>query len=48
MAYQQFKNDPDKTCEMNGGIAGRGNAESAAMAVVANAILNLDAVVTKN
>jgi len=48
MAYQQFKTDPNKTREMNGGIAGQGNAESAAMAVVANAILNLDAVVTKN
>jgi hypothetical protein len=48
MAFEQFKTDPDKTCEMLGGMSARTNAETAALAVVANAILNLDEVVTKN
>jgi len=48
MAFEQFKNDPGKTCEMLGGMSSRTNAETAALAVVANAILNLDEVVTKN
>ena len=47
-AYTQFKNDPDKTCEMIGGMNEHTNAETAALAVVANAMLNLDEVVTKN
>jgi hypothetical protein len=47
-AFSQFKNDPDKTCEMLGGMSIQTNAETAALAVVANAILNLDEVVTKN
>ncbi|HEY6978580.1 MAG TPA: hypothetical protein VH396_19915, partial [Chitinophagaceae bacterium] len=48
MAFEQFKTDPDKTCEMLGGMSARTNAETAALAVVANVILNLDEVVTKN
>jgi hypothetical protein len=47
-AFSQFKIDPDKTCEMVG-VKGRDtNAETAALIVVANAILNLDEVLTKN
>lgn len=48
MAYTQFKNNADKTCEMIGGMNEHTNAETAALIVVANAILNLDEVVTKN
>ena len=44
----QFKNDPDKACELMGGINTTVNPENAALTVVANAILNLDEVVTKN
>jgi mono/diheme cytochrome c family protein len=47
-AYNQFKDNPDKTCEVLGGINKDVNIETAALAVVANAILNLDEVVTKN
>jgi hypothetical protein len=47
-AFSQFKNDADKTREMMGGINKDAKAESAALTVVANAILNLDEVVTKN
>lgn len=48
-AYTQFKDDADKTCEMVGGMSEEHtNAETAALTVVANAILNLDAVVTKS
>ena len=46
--YAQFKNDADKTCEIIGGINEHTNPATAALAVVANAILNLDEVVTKN
>jgi len=48
VAYNQFKNDTDKTCEMVGGIGDHTNAETAALIVVANAMFNLDEVVTKN
>jgi hypothetical protein len=48
IAYRQFKTDADKTCEMIGGIGDHTNAETAALTVVANAIFNLDEVVTKN
>ncbi len=48
IAYQQFKRDKNKICEMNGGMNEHANAETAALMVVANAILNLDEVVTKN
>ncbi len=47
-ALSQFENDPEKTCEMMGGINSDNNPETAALTVVANAILNLDEVVTKN
>ena len=47
-AYNQFKNDADKTCEIVGGMSAHTNAETAALTVVANAIFNLDQVVTKN
>jgi hypothetical protein len=46
--YDQFKNNADNTCEMVGGINEHTNPETAALTVVANAILNLDEVVTKN
>jgi hypothetical protein len=46
--YDQFKNNADKTCEIIGGINEHTNPETAALIVVANAILNLDEVVTKN
>ena len=47
-AFNQFKKNPDKTCEIVGGINEHTNAETAALIIVANAILNLDEVVTKN
>jgi len=47
VAYNKFKNDPGKTCEMVGEMGTATNAETAALTVVANAILNLDEVVTK-
>jgi hypothetical protein len=47
-ALIEFKNDADKTCEMMGGMSEHTNPETAALTVVANAILNLDEVVTKN
>lgn len=46
-AYNKFKNDADKTCKMVGEMGMHTNAETAALIVVANAILNLDEVVTK-
>ena len=48
MAYNQFKKDAEKTCEIVGGMGKHTNAETAALIVVANALLNLDEVVTKN
>lgn len=47
-AFAQFKNDATKTCEMVGSMGSKTNAETAALIVVANAMLNLDEVVTKN
>jgi hypothetical protein len=47
-AYDQFKNNTEKTCEIVGGMGEHTNAETAALTVVANAIFNLDEVVTKN
>ena len=46
--YAQFKNNAVKTSEIMGGINEHANAETAALIIVANAILNLDEVVTKN
>jgi hypothetical protein len=47
-AYNKFKNDPVKTCEIIGEMNEHTDPNSAALVVVANAILNLDEVVTKN
>ena len=47
-ALDRFKKDPDKTCELIGGKNEHNKPETAALAVVANAMLNLDEVVTKN
>jgi hypothetical protein len=47
-AYTKMKNDKDKTGEIIGQMNGQGNPETAALVVVANAMLNLDEVVTKN
>ncbi len=47
-AYIQFKNNAEKTCEMVGGLNTHNNPETASLIVVANAMLNLDEVVTKN
>ncbi|CAN5815880.1 hypothetical protein BH10BAC2_BH10BAC2_26550 [soil metagenome] len=47
-ALAQFRNNKDKICEMTGGMNEHTNAETAALIVVANAMLNLDEVVTKN
>lgn len=47
-AYRQFENDPEKTCEIMGGPGRDNKPDLSALTVVANAILNLDEVVTKN
>jgi hypothetical protein len=48
-ALVQFRNDRDKTCEMIGEMhAKHTNAETAALVVVANAMLNMDELITKN
>lgn len=47
-ALQKFRNNKDKTCEMIGFINEHNNPETAALVVVANAMLNLDEVITKN
>ena len=47
-AFKQFKDDPDKTCQIVGGNSRDTKAETAALIVVANAILNLDEVLVKN
>jgi hypothetical protein len=46
-ALDKFKNDEVATCEMVGENDKRNVPETAALVVVANAILNLDEVVTK-
>jgi hypothetical protein len=48
IALQHFKDDTDKTCEMIGYLNEHNNAETAALVVVANAMLNLDEMITKN
>jgi hypothetical protein len=48
ISLSQFKNDPEKACEFMGGVNATVNPDTAALTVVANAILNLDEVVTKN
>jgi len=47
-ALAQFSHDADQTCNMMGGMHKHTNPETAALTVVANAILNLDEVITKN
>jgi mono/diheme cytochrome c family protein len=47
-AFEQFKGDKDKAKKMLGEAAKKVSTEAAALTVVANAILNLDEVVTKN
>jgi hypothetical protein len=47
-AFAKFKNNADKTCEMVGVMSNHTNAETAALIVVTNAILNLDEVIMKN
>jgi hypothetical protein len=47
-ALKEFETDKDKTAEMTGKDEEHNNPESAALIVVANAMLNLDEVVMKN
>jgi hypothetical protein len=47
-AYIRFNNDPEKTLEMVGMDKDRNDPSTAALVVVANAILNLDEVITRN
>ena len=47
-AYAIYKDNPGKARDMNGNQNNQTNAHTAALTVVANAILNLDEVVTKN
>jgi hypothetical protein len=47
-AFSQFNLDADKTRKMMGGTNVENKAETAALTVVANAMLNLDEVLTKN
>ncbi len=47
-SLKQFKKDKDKTCETIGVMDEHNNPETAALVVVANAMLNLDELITKN
>ncbi|MBC7827252.1 MAG: DUF1553 domain-containing protein [Chitinophagaceae bacterium] len=47
-ALTKFSKDKDKTCEMIGFISEHNNPETAALVVVANAMLNLDEMISKN
>jgi hypothetical protein len=47
-AYNQYKNDPEKTARLVGVKNNGAGTETAALIVVANAMLNLDEVLTKN
>ncbi|HMG66122.1 MAG TPA: DUF1553 domain-containing protein, partial [Chitinophagaceae bacterium] len=47
-ALQKYKKDKDKTCEMIGVDDNHNNPETAALVVVANTMLNLDELITKN
>ena len=47
-ALLKFKNNPRETCEINGGMNQHLSPETSALIVVANAMLNLDEVITKS
>jgi hypothetical protein len=47
-ALNKLKKDEEKTCELIGAPNEHNNPETAALTVIANALLNLDEVVTKN
>jgi len=47
-AYENLKKDKEKTCEMIGVMDGHNNPETAALVVVANAMMNMDELITKN
>lgn len=47
-AYTDLQKDKEKTCEVSGLMDKHNNPESAAMVVVAEAILNLDEFITRN
>ena len=47
-AFLKLKDDPEKTCEINGRKDEHNTPETAALVIVANAILNLDELITKN
>jgi hypothetical protein len=47
-SFQQYKIDAAATCEMTGLMDQHNTPQTAAMVVVANALLNLDEVITKN
>lgn len=47
-ALHQFNNNKNEICAITGGMSEHTNAATAALIVVANAMLNLDEVVTKN
>ncbi len=48
VAYAKFVKDRDATCEMVGSTGQHDNPETAAYVVVAEALLNLDEVITKS
>jgi hypothetical protein len=47
-SFSRMKMDKDKTCEIIGEMNEHDNPETAALVVVANAMLNLDELITKN
>lgn len=47
-AYQSLKSEKEKTCDLIGVMDEHNNPETAALVVVANAMLNLDEWITKN
>jgi hypothetical protein len=47
-AFDNLKKDKEKTCEMIGEINEHDNPETAALVVVANAMMNMDELITKN
>ena len=47
-AFENLKNDREKTCELIGEMDEHDNPETAALVVVANAMMNMDELITKN